>query len=148
MNSNPNKVLAVLLCFFALGLILATTLLYQRQFKPLTNVEKQLVGTWLHTKAQEEEPGAGITLKSDRAFLCNSQQFYGTWAVVSGKLHIDYRGVRNWIGNSWLEKIQNGMKSQPQNINQFDMTFGPDGSSLKLVASSDSTVSKLVRVGD
>jgi hypothetical protein len=147
MRSTPYIVLAILLSF-ALGIFLAGTSFYHRDYMPLTNAEKQFVGTWLHTEGQKEEPGAGITLKPDRTFLSNSQQFYGTWAVVSGKLHIDYTGVRNWVGNSLIEKLLHGMKSQPQNINQFDMTFGPDGSSLKLVASSDSTVSKLVRVGD
>jgi hypothetical protein len=148
MSSTPNKVTVVLLFFFALGLLLGGSLLYRPQINLLTKTEKQFVGYWLHVEHQEEEPGAGITLKSDRAFQSNSRQFFGTWAVVSGKLQINYRGVRNWGGNSWPEKLLNGMQSQPLNRHQFDVAFSEEGRRLQLTALGDSTVSKLIRAAE
>ena len=76
------------------------------------------------------------------------QQFFGHWAIDSGKLHIEYRGERNWVGNSWFEKLLSGMKSQPLNINEFDLTFDADSKSLKLTELSEGKVSNLILAGE
>ncbi len=145
MKRGPNGIILLLLLFMALGLVLGGFLLYQQASNPLTRVEKQLVGSWLIAEGQEEEPGAGITLNSDRTFQSSDGQFFGHWRITSGELHIEYKGERNWLGNSWIEKMLSGLKSQTTNRNQFDLTYDSGKEGIKLTELSDGTVSTLIR---
>ena len=148
MSGSTKKRLIILVSLITIGLLLVILWLSQTQSTPLTKIETQLAGRWLNVEGQEEDPGFGITLDLDRKFRSNSGQFFGRWKVESGKLTIEYTSERNWGGDSWSEKIRNGMKSQPSYGHHFTFRLTDDGSRLELTELTEMEVTSFVRVPD
>lgn len=140
--------LSMLLLIITVGAICSPKFFEQpsrQQEGALTSDELQLVGHWLVDTWQDDDPGVGYAFHLDRTFDANRRQFFGQWQITDGKLYVQYTSERNWGGNSWLEKLANGIQAQPVNSHQLDIEFGDDGRTVRLVEVSSGDVTKLMR---